>query len=757
MNAPESRVAPRDIRPHPIRRWVHVAVVAGLIAGLPSLDAAAQSAEEILEEAQRKLHNKQLLEPFTPDVRAAIREEYRRLGRGDGMMEQAIYNVTATPGSSNSAVKQDAFAQTVYPIVRDNCRSCHAGAGPGFPSLAHSNATTAYSAVVTTQKVRLSDPPRSRLVQRLVADNHYCWSDCDDDGAEMEAAIAAWAEIEESLGGGGIDVNVISSLSSSMTEGTVDKAKGRFEDRVIAKWMFKEGQGEVARDSSKVEPAIDLEVRDAEWISGWGLNFQNGGWARGTPEASRKLYKYIAHPEKGSQQYTVEAWVAPANIDQDNFPRIVSYSDGTSRRNFTLAQNLYTYAFRNRTTAKKIDRNGMPALVTSDEDEDAQAALQHVVVTYDRVNGRKVFVNGRFTGDKDPVRPKLLLNWNHDFRVVMGNETSGNREWMGQIRFVAIHDVALTKKQIKQNFKEGVGQRFLVRFGLDEWLATTGNVVEFTVQEFDNYSYLFCAPRFSGPPPLDYIAEGMQISVNGEIPVSGQAFVNTQALVLQDEQEASRLCSVIPKDLGVDEDRFNIHFRRLGDFQNIVSSEPPEIVPPEDDPDVKPDIGIRPFEQVHLSMAALTGISANEPLVGDTYREIREALPTGPEARSFLSSHQVGVAKLAVEYCNALVEDPVQRDVFFGTNPAFEFTAPVPTAFSTPAKQAIVTDALFDNMIGVALADQPTRAQVTGVVDALIADLTAGCDAASCPEERTRAVVTAACTSVLSSATTLIY
>jgi hypothetical protein len=43
----------------------------------------------------------------------------------------------------------------------------------------------------------------------------------------------------------------------------------------------------------------------------------------------------------------------------------------------------------------------MPPLITKDTDQDAQAALQHVVMTYSPVDGRHFYVNGVDTGDTD--------------------------------------------------------------------------------------------------------------------------------------------------------------------------------------------------------------------------------------------------------------------------------------------------------------------------------------------------------------------
>ena len=44
------------------------------------------------------------------------------------------------------------------------------------------------------------------------------------------------------------------------------------------------------------------------------------------------------------------------------------------------------------------------------------------------------------------------------FALVLGNETSTNRQWEGVLRLVAVHNRALTGQQIQQNFEAGVGE-----------------------------------------------------------------------------------------------------------------------------------------------------------------------------------------------------------------------------------------------------------------------------------------------------------
>ena len=47
---------------------------------------------------------------------------------------------------------------------------------------------------------------------------------------------------------------------------------------------------------------------------------------------------------------------------------------------------------------------------------------------------------------------------------MLGNEVSGNRQWQGVVRLVAIHNRALTQAQIQQNFDAGVGERYFLLF-----------------------------------------------------------------------------------------------------------------------------------------------------------------------------------------------------------------------------------------------------------------------------------------------------
>ena len=153
-------------------------------------------------------------------------------------------------------------------------------------------------------------------------------------------------------------------------------------------------------------------------------------------------------------EFSIEAWVAPALVAVDN-SYMVSYSGGDTTRNFTLGQTNQDYDFMLRTSNTEL--NGMPQLQTPNAAMALQASLQHVVLTYDPVNGRQIYVNGVIGTGCRPAEGRHDLNWDNTFALVLGNEVSGDRSWQGLIKFVAIHSRAMTPAQVLQNFNAGVG------------------------------------------------------------------------------------------------------------------------------------------------------------------------------------------------------------------------------------------------------------------------------------------------------------
>jgi hypothetical protein len=666
------------------------------------------------------------------------------------------------PEGLSVADQVTSFETTVYPLVRANCAGCHDQGGPGAPKIAHVDSSTAWSAVVDNQKVNFSDPASSRLVRRLAADFHFCWTDCASDAAAMLAEIEAWQTAIEAVGGttGGVDVAELSSNTRTALDGFEEVGAERYEEGVIARWEFKELTGNTALDTSGVEPAIDLTLEgEAELMSSYGVNIPSGR-AIGTEAASRKLYDRIADQYTGTQSYTLETWVSNANITQDGPARIFTYSRSNGSRNFMLGQVAYQYVARNRSYLTVTSGNGTPALDTYDVDQDAQATLQHVVLTYDQLRGRRIYVNGRWTDDEDEILAGPLWNWATNHQVILGQERTTDNQWIGQIRFAAVYDRPMTAAQVLQNYEAGIGKRVTLQFDVSQWTGGT-STIEFSLTELDGYSYLFCSPTFVTDVGAPIRIQNLRISLNGIVPVSGQGFTNLNALVTGNRQLLSRQCSIVGGLLDSNTDVFQLSFEQIGIFQDPVASPTPPTPGAEDFGDPVPLMGVRSFARVNATMAAVTGIDPETPTVDAVYGGLVTQLPSTNDLRSFVSANQVGIAKLGIEYCAELVDDVSpggMRETFFPDAATFGWTQLPAVAFADPAQVDLVTDPIIDTIVGAGLRGNvggtPARDQVEVALDLLALDLLGSCgglDQPLCDDEYTRSMVKGLCTAAVAS------
>ncbi len=655
--------------------------------------------------------------------------------------------------SRNFPTDSDGFAATVYPLLTQYCAGCHSStsATRQSPFFADEDIETAYASVKT--KINLDAPEASRLVLRLRDEFHNCWTDCAANSTTMEDAIRAYAQ---QIPVTSVDTALVISKALTMYDGTVASGGSRYEAGQIAMWEFKEGSGSTAFDTSGVQPAINLTLSgNIAWVGGWGINIDSGR-AQGSTIASKKLHDLITP----TGQYSIEAWAAPANVNQEE-ARIVTYSAGSTLRNFTMGQTLYSYDFFNRSSTS--DANGSPMLQTSDVDEDAQATLQHVVMTYDPVAGRRVYVNGIDTGDSDPAAGGTLGDWDDTFALVLGNEPSGDRQWQGVLRMAAIHNRVLTPEQVQQNYDAGVGEKFYLLFNVSAHSGAADSYVLIEVSQFDSYGYLFNRPTFVSldpdwTPANPIPVRGMRIGANGVVVPISQAYANLDVTVSTADgyspttgQVLSSLGTIMPLEKGPDQDEFFLTFEVFGGSTNVVTEPAPLAPPPPADSAPVSDIGTKTFDEINATMATITGVSPNQPAVKTTYALVRQQLPAVADLSTVLASHQVGIAQLAIEYCNALVEDPVLRSAIW---PTFNFSAPAGTAFDTGPERDAIFVPLLTRAMGTNVNSQPDEAAVRTEFDNLTQDLTA-CGG-SCAADRTRTVVKAICAATIGSATTLV-
>jgi len=92
----------------------------------------------------------------------------------------------------------EAFEQTLYPILRQNCTSCHGNSQQ--PLHASSDSQVAHNALLNQYKINFTNPADSRMVKKLKDEGHNCWSSCANDGREIQEAIVEWKELMEASG-----------------------------------------------------------------------------------------------------------------------------------------------------------------------------------------------------------------------------------------------------------------------------------------------------------------------------------------------------------------------------------------------------------------------------------------------------------------------------------------------------------------------------------------------------------------------------
>jgi len=455
-------------------------------------------------------------------------------------------------------------------------------------------------------------------------------------------------------------------------------------------------------------------------------------------------------------------------------------------RNFTLGQYEYNYDFLNRTT--KSDANGLSltngdSFHTKDTDQLAQATLQHLVVTFDPVNGRKIYVNGELTKDVDPDTSTTLKDWDSNFALVVGNEVTGNptaSNWSGNMRFLGIHKRAMSAADIAANYKVGVGAKYLLLFNISDLLDTdatkySGSFIVFEVQQIDDYGYLFANPFFVNldgkTVDSDIPVQGVRVGVNGEEAPVGQVFANLNTSLnsgrmdtageTKGRQYLSSLGTVIAAKNGPDTDQFFITFDHIGG--KSYTRPATAVQPAVSSADIvgQPLIGLHRFAEINATLSALTGVSISNLAVANTYQKVQQQLPTLANLDGFLAAQQMGITQLTVAYCNALVNDSTLRSSYFV---GFPFGASVGTAFDTTGRNQII-EPLLKHLLAheivqsggkptIALGTQANPALLRAELNQLINKMTS-CGS-SCKSDQTLTTVKATCSAALGSAVMLL-
>ncbi len=198
--------------------------------------------------------------------------------------------------------------------------------------------------------------------------------------------------------------------------------------------------GLIIYDTSGFGAPVNLTINDVDavtWIEGGGLTFDSSTKAS-SESAATKLHDALT----ATGEFTLEVKFQPANVVQDGPARIFSYSKNTSNRNFTFGQEDQRYIQRLRTTS--VGNNGTPDIESGNVLSPTE--LQHVVVTHDG-DILKMYRNG--SKEVTSSRPGTY-DWDKSYLLLMANEDTDNRAWLGTIYRIAIYDKALSNSQVNE-------------------------------------------------------------------------------------------------------------------------------------------------------------------------------------------------------------------------------------------------------------------------------------------------------------------
>ena len=306
--------------------------------------------------------------------------------------------------------------------------------------------------------------------------------------------------------------------------------------------------------------------------------------------------------------------------------------------------------------------------------------------------------------------------------------------------------------------------------------------VLFEAQQFDSFAYLFDKPHFI---TLDGVArdgvsiKGLHLAMNGQEVKVGQSYANMDqstdaTLNVELGQPLSVLGAVIPLEKGPEDDQFFLTFDDINDTLYDRPEDPMLVVAPQDLPDAS-EIGVRTFDEIGATYSSILEIDRmmvytndsgeTAAHVDETFQELRQSLPAVESISTFLSSHQVAIAQLAIQYCDAAIgsnvnPNPAAEGVIWTS---FDFDRPASTAFNAANRgnfiDPLIARAIGQTAAGTQLISQPTY---TSVYDEVAAFSAAGgrpdnlIDRLLVGSSDTRAIAKGVCASVIGSAATLV-
>jgi hypothetical protein len=157
-----------------------------------------------------------------------------------------------------------------------------------------------------------------------------------------------------------------------------------------------------------------------------------------------------------AQGISVELWWQSANVSQGGPTRIVTFSEDSADRNFTVGQQQDALHMRLQTLQGSDNIGASAPNVFSD------TLLHHMVISYDAFDGYRAYKDGIEVAANldDPNEYGPPARWVETYLFILGQEAAGeDRQAYGTYRYVGLHDRALTPAEVSQNYQSGLPAR----------------------------------------------------------------------------------------------------------------------------------------------------------------------------------------------------------------------------------------------------------------------------------------------------------
>jgi hypothetical protein len=238
----------------------------------------------------------------------------------------------------------------------------------------------------------------------------------------------------------------------------VQLGEHRVDDGLLVHYEFEAGEdAAMVYDVSGVGEPLNLTVQDPDavsWLPGSGLAIHNPTRLISDGPATK-----IIDAVQASDEISIEAWIKPAStsLSEPQVPaRIVTLSSTIKERNFSLQQGAWPqpegdfYHVRLRTSEVQPDQEVPVATPLGS----LTMELTHVVYTRDAGGVARLYLDGVQVVSQ--AVPGDLDNWNADFPLVLANELTDGRAWLGEFYQVSIYERALFPSEVSRNFQQGV-------------------------------------------------------------------------------------------------------------------------------------------------------------------------------------------------------------------------------------------------------------------------------------------------------------